>query len=122
MARQKRTSPDLEAAKVRAAALGSVDKTMDFGKGVSLAAFNTKIKEGGDLLDLYNEKLSDLDDLLNQLQKAEADTNDLGARLLGGVKISYGPDSSEYEKAGGTRKSEQAKPGPKAKTKTNPPA
>ena len=93
---------------------------MDFGKGVSLVAFNAKIKAGEDLLDEYNQKLSEADDLLNQVEQAEADCSDLSSRLLGGVKISYGPDSSEYEKAGGTRASERAKPGPKPKSAAKP--
>ena len=122
MARPKRTSPSLEAAKARASALVSVDENMDFGKGVSLAAFKTKIKAAEDLLDQYNQKLSEADDLLNKVEKAEDECNDLSSRLLGGVKISYGPDSSEYEKAGGTRSSERAKPGPKPKTQTQPTA
>ena len=95
---------------------------MDFGKGVSLAAFMAKIKAGEDLLDLYNQKLSEADDLLNQVGQAETDCTDLSTRLLGGVKISYGPDGSEYEKAGGTRASERAKPDPKPKNQAKPTA
>jgi len=47
-----------------------------------------------------------LDDALNKLEDMETTATDLSTRLLAGVKVKYGPDSSEYEKAGGTRASE----------------
>lgn len=79
---------------------------MDFGKGVSLAALTAANAALEAKLNKYNETLSDLDDQLNGVEQDEGAVTDLAARLLGGVKISYGPDSSEYEKSGGTRKSE----------------
>ena len=48
---------------------------------------------------------------------AETTVADLSSRLLSGVKTKYGADSSEYEKAGGTRKSEI-----KRTSKKKPPA
>ena len=106
MARAKRTSPALEAAKVRANSLATVDQAMDFGNGASLAALNAANEALKTQLDSYNQRLSDLDDALNKLEKAESAVADLGTRLLAGVKVKYGPDSSEYEMAGGTRASE----------------
>lgn len=106
MARAKRTSPALDAAKDRANSLATVDKTMDFGNGASLSALNTANTDLQTQLDNYNQMLSDLDDALNKLEDAETTVTDLGTRLLAGVKVKYGPDSSEYEKAGGTRSSE----------------
>ncbi len=106
MARAKRTSPALEAAKVRANSLATVDQAMDFGNGASLTALNAANEALKTQLDAYNQKLSDLDDALNKLEKAESAVADLGTRLLAGVKVKYGPDSSEYEMAGGTRASE----------------
>ena len=106
MARAKRNSPIIDDAKTRAALLATIDPAMDFGNNVSLAALNAKVKSTGDQLDAYNALLSELDDALNQLEKAEGTVSDLSSRLLSGVKTKYGADSSEYEKAGGTRKSE----------------
>lgn len=106
MARAKRTSPALDAAKERANSLATVDNTMDFGNGASLAALTTANTDLETQLDAYNQKLSDLDDALNKLETAEGTVTDLGSRLLAGVKVKYGPDSSEYEMAGGKRKSE----------------
>jgi len=106
MARPKRTSPALDAAKDRANSLATVDKTMDFGNGASLTALNVANVALQTQLDDYNQMLSDLDDALNKLEKSEDTVTDLGSRLLAGVKVKYGPDSSEYEMAGGKRKSE----------------
>ena len=96
----------MDAAKDRANSLASVDQAMDFGNGASLTALNAANEALKTQLDAYNQKLSDLDDALNKLEKAESAVADLGTRLLAGVKVKYGPDSSEYEMAGGTRASE----------------
>lgn len=106
MARAKRISPALDAAKKRANSLGTVDKTMDFGNGASLAALSGANDALQKQLDAYNQMLSELDDALNKLEKTETTVADLGSRLLAGVKVKYGPDSSEYEMSGGTRTSE----------------
>ncbi len=114
MARQKRTSSALDAAKTRATALATVDTAMDFGNGASLAALKAANKALETKLDEYNQVLSELDDALNVLEQGESDLTELAARLLGGVKSKYGADSSEYEKAGGTRKSEYKRPARKS--------
>ena len=106
MARAKRNSPIIDDGKTRAALLATIDPAMDFGNGASLAALNAKVKAAGDQLDAYNAMLSEVDDALNLLEGAETTVADLSSRLLSGVKTKYGADSSEYEKAGGTRKSE----------------
>jgi hypothetical protein len=118
MARAKRTSPALDAAKDRANSLATVDKTMDFGNGASLAALNAANAALQTQLDGYNQMLSDLDDALNKLETAEGTVTDLGTRLLAGVKVKYGPDSSDYEMAGGKRKSEIKR---SPRTKPTPP-
>ena len=114
MARAKRTSPALDAAKERANSLATVDKTMDFGNGASLAALNAANVVLEKKLDDYNQMLSALDEALDILETMEGTSTDLGTRLLAGVKVKYGPDSAEYEKAGGTRASE-IKRGPRTK-------
>jgi hypothetical protein len=96
----------LDAAKERANSLATVDKTIDFSNGASLAALTASNEALKTQLDKYNQMLSELDDALNKLEKAESAVTDLGTRLLVGLKVKYGPDSSEYEMAGGTRASE----------------
>lgn len=119
MARSKRTSPALDAAKERANALATVDKTMDFGNGVSLPALNAANTALEKQLGDYNQMLSQLDDILNAVEQAEAGVTDLASRLLGGVRTKYGADSSQYEMAGGKRKSE-IKRGARASKKVTP--
>ena len=47
-----------------------------------------------------------VDDALNLFGKAEDDLSVLSGRMLAGAGVKFGKDSSEYEKAGGTRTSE----------------
>jgi hypothetical protein len=79
---------------------------MDFGNGVSLTALRGATAAGKVRLDAYNALLSQTDDALNTLEAAEKTVTDLSSRLLSGVKTKYGADSSQYEQAGGTRRSE----------------
>ena len=43
----------------------------------------------------------------------ESELNDWNRRVLSAVEAQFGPDSSEYEMVGGTRKSERKKPSKK---------
>jgi hypothetical protein len=54
--------------------------------------------------------VAELDQDQNDLQAEEAELNDLNRRFLSAGEAAYGPDSSEYEMLGGTRKSERKKP------------
>jgi len=67
--------------------------------------------------DAYNALLSQADQAQNELLAAEKAIRDLSERMLAGVASKYGKDSSEYEMAGGTRKSERKRP-----TRKTPPA
>lgn len=117
MARQKRTSPITEAASARADSLESIDPALDLGNGLSLGGFRSEIAAVFVKLSKYNTKLSEVDGALNALQTAEKAIADLSERMLTGVATKYGKDSDEYEKAGGTKKSE-IKRGPKKKPPT----
>lgn len=90
----------------RAASLKTIDPAMDFGNGVSLAALVAATESTKTKLNIYNALLSQVDDALNAVEQAEGSVTDLSSRLLSGVKTKYGADSSQYEQAGGTRKSE----------------
>jgi len=120
MARQKRKSPVIEAAKVRAASLASISPTLDLGSDMTLEAYNSAIADGETKLKEYNTKLSELDDFLNVVMDHEANIADWSERMLSGVATKFGKASSEYEKAGGTRKSERKKPVRAKKTEQKP--
>lgn len=120
MARRKRTSPALDRASTRSDALESIDANLDLGNDLTLAAYKAAIEALDDRLSDYNTKLSELDGLLNQLEQAEVAMDELSTRMLAGVGVKYGKNSTEYEKAGGTRTSERKTPARKkaAQTKT----
>lgn len=113
MARQKRSSPILEVARRRLAGLKSITKKPDYGPSLSVADYEQDIVAFSTLLDEYNGALAALDDLQNRLGVDEDRLNDKNRRMLAATEANYGPDSSEYEMAGGTRKSERKKPGRK---------
>lgn len=119
MARKKRTSPIAEAAGVRADSLESIDTNLDLGNGNTLAAFRSAISGVAFQLSTYNTKLSELDGLLNALEAGEKGLADFSERMLTGVATKFGKNSDQYEKAGGTKKSE-IKRGPKKKTPPTP--
>jgi hypothetical protein len=113
MARTKRTSSILETARQRLAGLKSITPAPDFGSTLTLASYEADITALGTKLDGYNEKLSALDSLQNELDTAETALREKNTRILSAAEAHYGPDSSEYEQAGGTRRSERKRTGPK---------
>lgn len=120
MARTKRSSAILETARRRLAGLKSITPAPDFGGGLKLGIYEDDINSLSTLLDSYNERLSSLDQLQNQLQAAEAVLREKNGRILAAAEATYGPDSSEYEQAGGTRRSERKRSGPKTPKSTTP--
>ena len=116
MARRKRKSLVLDKAKTRAAALASISASLDLGGDMTMLGYNGAISDTENKLNEYNTKLSELDGVLNGLVGLEKILKDWSERMLAGVASKFGKDSSEYEEAGGTRKSERKKRTPKAKT------
>jgi uncharacterized protein YukE len=116
MAFKKRSSLILADAQKRASALASIDAALDLGGGLTLQAFNQQVASLQAKLDEYNTALSRVDELGNQLKAQEKKVQDLHERMLAGVAAKYGRDSDEYEKAGGTRKSERKRPVRKPKS------
>lgn len=110
MARQKRKSAAVTFAENRASSLKSIDVDLDLGNGLTLADYKAKTAALKAKNEQYNTDLSNLDDSLNMIQKDERALDDLSGRMLAGVGAKYGKDSSEYEKAGGTRTSERKPP------------
>jgi hypothetical protein len=69
------------------------------------------------LLDELRDKRNQTETLRTQLTALVNETNEKGnalsdavTRALSGVRAVFGPDSSQYEQAGGTRRSERKRP------------
>ncbi|MBW4484514.1 MAG: hypothetical protein KME14_18430 [Tildeniella torsiva UHER 1998/13D] len=107
MARAKRTSTGLQKAERRAAAMGAIKPNLDLGNGMTLASFWADIDNMRDRQNKYNELLSTVDQLYNEMLAAEKALAEKSERMLNAVAVVYGRKSSEYEMAGGKRRSER---------------
>lgn len=110
MARAKKTSKTLESARTRLAGLKSIDETLDLGDDVKIVDYEAKISGTNNSLENYNSSLSVADANQDAFETNEKDLRDYSERILLAVAVKYGKDSIEYQKAGGTRKSERRKP------------
>jgi hypothetical protein len=110
MARLKKTSAVLETTRQRLAALKSFKTPPDFGPNLTVSGYEAKEKSVTAKLEAYNQSLATSDQLQNEFLAEEAELNDLNRRFLSAGEAHYGPDSSEYEMLGGTRKSERKRP------------
>jgi uncharacterized protein YPO0396 len=86
---------------------------------VTLAQFKAAMAacQTGD--DEVEAKRRELTALINKRDAANAELTKLTTRARSGIRGFFGPDSDEYEQAGGTRSSERKKP--VRKPKTTPP-
>lgn len=107
MARARRASAILDAARQRLNGLNSITPAPNLGPNLTAAAFQTAVTSFAAQVDTYNEHLASLDEEQNQLEASERDLRDLNRRILSAVEAQFGADSSEYEKVGGTRTSER---------------
>ena len=89
-------------------------------KNVTLAEYKTAMAacQTGD--DAVEAKRRELTALINQRDAANATLTHMTTRALSGIRGFFGPDSDEYELAGGTRTSERKKPIRKPTTATTP--
>lgn len=110
MARSKRTSTILESARQRLAGMKSITPLPDFGANLKLADYEADINALSGKLDSHNGLLSDVDQSQNELEVIEKSLGDKNVRMLAATKAQYGPDSSEYEQVGGTRRSDRKRP------------
>jgi hypothetical protein len=117
MARAKRKSAILETARRRLAGLKSITPPPDFGPNLTLAGYEQDINDLSDGLDHYNKVLSTADQLQNGLDAMESALREKNNRMLSATEAQYGPDSSSYEQAGGTRSSERKRRAPKTPDK-----
>jgi len=117
MARRKRSSATLDNARKRLAGLKSIKDKEQLGPRLSVDAYEQRVIAFAGKLSEYNRMLSVIDQMLNDLQREERELQTETARMLAGVGAHFGPDSSEYEQAGGTRTSERKRPVRKPKPK-----
>ena len=116
MARRKLARiKEYDLAKTRLAALKSIDPALDLGNGMTVANYEKSITNFTAVLGQYNTALSTVDDLYNQCIAGLQGLNEMSERMLSGVGFKFSKDSSQYEMAGGTRKSERKKRAVKAK-------
>ena len=77
MARTKKTSPVLESAQTRLAALSSIDPKLSLGTGLGIADYDSQIACTRQALDTYNTLLSRVDGAYNNFLADEASLRDL---------------------------------------------
>jgi hypothetical protein len=121
MGRARRVSPVLDKAQVRLASIKNIDAALDLGNGLTFAAFNASVTSLQTSLAEYNQALAAVDEKLNAVVAAEKLSSDLSERMLAGIAARFGKDSSQYEQAGGIRKSERKPRARKTKTPTPTP-
>jgi hypothetical protein len=92
------------------------------GGAVLLADFQARITAVSDLNTQIEDARNTLSGLLNQRDDAALVLNGLNTRALSAIRGIFGPDSTEYDQAGGTRSSERKTPTRKSKTTTPVPA
>jgi hypothetical protein len=110
MARARRSSSILDTARQRLAGLKAITPAPNLGPALSLTTYEQEVTTFSTSLDSYNERLAGLDEMQNSLESAEVSLRDKNKRILSAVEAQFGPDSSEYEQAGGTRQSERKRP------------
>ncbi len=110
MARLKRNSAALETARQRLAGLKSITPKPNFGPALDLDQYEQEISAYNTKLEEYNDGLARLDALANDLDADEAKLREKNRRMLAAIEAQYGPDSNEYEAAGGTRTSDRKTP------------
>jgi hypothetical protein len=119
MARQRRTSPALAVARARLAGLRQITPVPNLGPTVTLPAYETVIADTVGVEETHNRLAAQMDDSSNRFDAQEDVMAEWNRRVLSAVEAQYGPDSSEYEMVGGTRKSERKSP--KRKSSGGPP-
>jgi len=98
---------DLEKGKKRLAAVKSIDPLLDLGNGIEVPKYEAEVTSLETKLQVYNTALSTIDGLYNDCIAQIDVLKDWNERILTGVATKYGKNSSEYEMAGGVRKSER---------------
>ena len=106
MSFRKTSSADYDKAIRRISGVVAIDTKLDLGNGLTATAYQQAIDEVKNTMDDYNTTLSALDGKQNLFKSKEKTLRDWSERMLAGVAAKYGKNSDEYEKAGGTKKSD----------------
>lgn len=114
MARKRRTSAALAVARQRLAGLNKINPTPNLGPNTTVAAYQAVADDTAAIEESHNQLAAQMDDSSNRFDTQEALMVEWNRRVLSAVEAQYGPDSSEYEMVGGTRKSERKKPSKKS--------
>ncbi|MEH2222671.1 hypothetical protein [Nostoc sp.] len=101
MARLKRSSLTLENALRRIAGMRSISPTLEFGNGLNLTDYDTRIQNLQTQLSTYNTLLSTLDEMTGRLSLIEEELRGYSEKMLMSVAAHYGKDSLQYMQAGG---------------------
>lgn len=117
MSRKKRSSTILEKAERRAAGLKSLGVDLDFGNSRTLVNFLATIEQMRIKQEAYNQLLATVDSIYVEMLDFEKSLADLSDHMLLGVASQFGRNSSEYQAAGGVRKSEQIRRRARKRTK-----
>lgn len=113
--KRKSATPAMNDAEQKIAGMKSIDSNLDLGNGVSVTAVEAVLAETRAALEDYNSTLAMADEKLNVFNAKEKALKAINKKVLPATGLKFGTDSDEYEKAGGIRESERAKPGKKPK-------
>ena len=116
MARMKRRSAVLEAARQRLAGIKSISPIPVLGPNLNLDNYEQDILNLTENLNKYNETVTLLDTMGNNLDAEEKRLRETSRRVLAAIEAQFGPDSNQYEAAGGTRISDRKTPTSKPPT------
>ena len=97
----------LEKGRTRLAGVKSINPNLDLGNGIEVPKYEDEVTKMEAKLQTYNTALSTVDGLYNDCIAQRDVLKDWNERILTGVATKYGKNSSEYEMAGGVRKSER---------------
>jgi hypothetical protein len=76
---------------------------------ITKASFKALLDELRDLRAQTEETRRQLTNFVNTTNDKAISVNDVNSRALSGIRAVFGPDSTQYEEAGGTRSSERKK-------------
>ncbi|MDT5061161.1 MAG: hypothetical protein QOH63_1620 [Acidobacteriota bacterium] len=85
---------------------------------ITLANLQTKLTSVRQKRDQVETLRTQLTALINDLNEQIAELASINTGARSGFRAAYGPDSSQYEQAGGTRASERKRPSKKKATST----
>ena len=86
---------------------------------VTLTSLQSKITDARQRRDQVESLRTQLTALTNELNEQTSEMASIVTRARSGFRAVYGPDSSQYEQAGGTRSSERKRPSSR-KSSTTP--